>query len=696
MLSGAVQVANSIQSAIGKITVESFHVRIQEAVEKGHWNRVKLLSRFIVTLFPMIGESGAGVFKLLNVTLDRAIELQKEAGEKRSPLGEELYTSVLLSIPYLISSISLQDASQELKEAIKGLIIKSRDFTIVENEMALKVLAPWTGNNIPYEPRSFPNLLRGVLDNISENLVVPSLLNIPMLIDQDLSKEEPIVQHIFPAIYFSENIKELAPYVGGTYETPRLFFSVYLPDILETVPPVDTLESLLFRDLASDVISNMDFNRKEVARQLITLDLFFRKETFTEPGIAMDRLQSLHAANPSDSTWKVEDVALEAVLENLFKLPSSQFYGSYFHAILIEACIMAPQAIAPVFGRAIRFLYSSLPEMDVDLQNRFLDWFAHHLSNFGFSWKWQEWKDDINLADLHPRKVFMKQLIQKEVRLSYPQRIKETLPEELIDWVPSVPEEPVFKFLEPESQYQNEVQNLISLFRESREKEDINAVLVEIRQKASGLDEEDAMKVVVDIVVSTIAYLGNRSISHAESWIARSKDLFLDVLPNDYTTAVTAVLEYWAQQPYVGLLVVFQLIKQEILPPSAFITALFEEKLQSYLIANHGWEMLVRTIDFVLAHETYKNEEKTKVFTELISQFGKLIEEQELSASEETMEVEEDVITSKETKRWAIWWSKGTIRSLLRKYYKEFQGNSLGDSAATEYIKGILAQVRSI
>lgn len=696
LLAGSIQIANSTQSSIGKIVVESFHGRIQEAADKGQWNKFKLLSRFIATLFPIIGESGAGVFKLLNVTLDRAIELQKQSGETRSPLGEELYTSVLLTIPYLISSISLQETAEEVKGAIKGLIIKSRDFTIVENQSALNVLTPFSGDKVPYESKNFVKLVRDALDNIAETLSVPKLINIPFLIEQDLHRDAPLVQHVFPAVSLAENVSQLAPYTGTAYQTPRLFFSVYLPEILETVPPVGTLPSLLFRDVSCDIISNMDFNRKEVARQLITLDLFFEKGTFTEPGIVMDRLQALQAANPSESTWKVEDVALEAILEELFKLPTSNFYGSYFHVILIESCIMAPQAIAPVFGRAIRFLYSTLTDMDVELRNRFLDWFSHHLSNFGFSWKWQEWKDDASLPDLHPRKVFMQQLIIKEVRLSYAQRVRESLPEELVSWVPVIPEEPVFKYLEPESQYQNEVQKLVSLLRESGAKEDIDTLLSEISEKANGLEEENATQLVVDIVMSTIVYLGNRSISHAESWITKSKDLLLDVLPNDYTKAVNAVLEYWKSQPYVGLLVITQLIKQEILPPSAFIISLFDKDLQSLLYTNHGWEMLVRTLDSVVNHKTLAATEKEKVFKELIHRFGELIDQQTTTVDEEAGEVEEDVLNTKETNRWALRWSQGTIKSLLRKYYTQLQGNTLGDDVTNAYVKDLLAAVRAI
>lgn len=697
MLAGAIQVANSGESSIGQVTLESFHARLQESVEQGNWDKVKLISRFITLLYPIVADQGSGIFKLLHVLLDRAIELQNADSEKRSALGEALYTTVLFNVTYLISAISPSEpASDAVKDTIKELVAKSHEFKVVFDPKTSEILAPWTGDKKPYETKSFVLLLRGAVDNLIETWSLPNFLDIPAIISNNIHKEDAApTQHVFPAVNVPENIAELAPYTGKDYATPRLFFSIYLPDVFETVPAVGSIDSLVFRDISTDVINHLDFNRKEVARQLITLDLFFDKQTFTEPGITMDRLQELHASNPTDSTWKVEEVALEAVLEGLFKLPDSNFYGSYFHTILIEACIMTPQAIAPVFGRAIRFLYSHLTEMDVELQYRFLDWFSHHLSNFSFSWKWQEWKDDINLPDQHPRKVFMKQLIAKEVRLSYAQRIKDTLPEELQTLLPVSPEEPVFKYLEGDSEYQNEVHKLINLIREAKEKDSYDGLLQEISEKARSLEEEaedsvDPIKRVIDIVVSTICYLGNRSISHAEVSISRSKELLLEVCPNDYSTAISSVLDYWVDQPFVGLLVVANLVREGVVPPEAYVTAIFEvPKLQPLITSNLGWESLER-----IAHIAFKTpENKEKFLQEVVSRYEQRITEQEAAQAEDDMDVDSD--QERENRRWALWWTKGTVRSLLRKHHSDLS-DAIKASVTNDYVKDVIEEVSTL
>lgn len=685
LLSGALQIANSINSSIGKITVESFHTRLQEAVNTGKWALVKQITRFISCLYPLIDGAGeeSGAFKLLNIQLDRAIELQKAALPSRSPLGEELYTSVMISLPYLCSTLILSVAPSETKTAITDLIAKSREYATIHKDIQYdldpEILSPFVGDSKPYQPQLFIKLLMNSINDFEENgYATRHLIDLPRLIELDIVNPQEVVLHQFPAVGFPE-ADELVPYNGTIYKAPRIYFSAYFPIRgVPTVPESHTFEALLFRDVTTDVISNMDFNRNEVARQLMTFDLFYAKTSFTEPGISIDRLLTLHETQPSESTWKVEDVALESVLEGLFRIPTTEFYGSYFHAILIEACIMAPQAIAPVFGRAIRFLYDNIETLDIELQNRFLDWFAHHLSNFRFLWKWPEWKDNVNLPDLHPKKAFMEQLILKELRLSYPQRIRESLPEELLHYVAVIPEEPVFKWLEPESQYIQEVGQLVEFLREDKEKEAVDDLLKSIRDKASeshqndGTGSVDPTSTLVDIVVSTTCYLGNRSLSHIESWVTRVKEILVEICSMDPTTAFESIFEYWIDQPNVALLVTTTFIRSGVLSPKSFIQTLFdytrggqiynqdpvapikledgsiqvdgipfEQKRKNMwphwrlLMTSHGWEMLLRLVEYSISEDSeLASTERDELFIDIVSQFQKLLTLLEEDANE--------------------------------------------------------------
>ncbi len=166
---------------------------------------------------------------------------------------------------------------------------------------------------------------------------------------------------------------------------PEIYFSVYADQDVETVPPTSSVASLILRDSLVDTINTLDYNRNATAKFLIDLDCYFAPETFVKRATPFDRLKEVEEGR---STWKPEDVAVDAVFSQLLQLPNAEHKLVYYHAVLTESCKIAPAAIAPSLGRAIRYLYRNVDAMDLELEYRFMDWFTHHLSNFGFTWKW--------------------------------------------------------------------------------------------------------------------------------------------------------------------------------------------------------------------------------------------------------------------------------------------------------------------
>jgi nuclear cap-binding protein subunit 1 len=167
-----------------------------------------------------------------------------------------------------------------------------------------------------------------------------------------------------------------------------VYFSVYGEQEIETVPPPSDPAALLIRDALSDTINALDYNRNVAAKFLIDVDCYFAPDTFVKRATAFDKLRDVAG---DKATWKPEDVIVDAAFSQLMQLPAPEHKLVYFHSVLTEACKLAPAAVAPSLGRAIRFLYRNVDRMDFELSQRFLDWFAHHLSNFGFTWKWTEW-----------------------------------------------------------------------------------------------------------------------------------------------------------------------------------------------------------------------------------------------------------------------------------------------------------------
>ena len=170
---------------------------------------------------------------------------------------------------------------------------------------------------------------------------------------------------------------------------PEAYFSLFADQDIVTVPKTTEIASSIIRDAIVDTIDLLDFNRDTVAKYLVDLDCYWALDTFTKRGVTFDKFKE----SVGDKTmYKSEDMVIDAIFSMLFRLPTPEHKLVYFHCLITQCCKIAPAAIAPSLGRAIRTIYKSIHVMDLELSFRFLDWLSHHLSNFEFRWRWAEWQ----------------------------------------------------------------------------------------------------------------------------------------------------------------------------------------------------------------------------------------------------------------------------------------------------------------
>lgn len=480
-ISVLVFICNAKNFLVAKYVIEYFHARLQELIDKlrtadvdmdaaegaaepsteqqsenaGIFNDLKSVFKFLAALSPII-DSGA-VVGIFSQFLEAAIALQK-ASTGRSGIAEEIYYNVLILTPYLFAN----DYSQQTMDQANKIVDLAAQFDVVESDPArtISILEPFDTKSsnfieeLPYKPQKMVNLILPALkelqteskdwSGLKDKLFLDFSELVEPIIDEALksnSISSELVKHALPQLSIP-SVEDLAKYKPDGiidtlwYEHPRVLFQVYNTTTdFETVPPVESYLGLFFKDLAFDILTNMSFNQKEASIQLSILDLFCSKNLFSPPGSSVDQLSLIakdNAAgenNPPLSTWKVEDVAVESILTMIFQLPKPLHFEIYYYTVLISCCRESPESIAPVFGRAIRFFYNNLETLDYELKIRYMDWMTTQISNFDFSWKWDEWVgDSIKFANLtyHPKKNFIKNLIAKEIRLSNKARIKDS------------------------------------------------------------------------------------------------------------------------------------------------------------------------------------------------------------------------------------------------------------------------------
>lgn len=111
----------------------------------------------------------------------------------------------------------------------------------------------------------------------------------------------------------------------------------------------------------------------------------------------------------------------------------------FSHALLCTL-LRTQVKLAGIYFRAVDALFRNVADLNPDARQRFVEWFAVHLSNFAFKWDWTDWVTAMQgLPDDHPKILFFRALLGRLVRLSYWARVEKSLPPALQEYMPPYP-----------------------------------------------------------------------------------------------------------------------------------------------------------------------------------------------------------------------------------------------------------------
>ncbi|KAI9847854.1 MAG: hypothetical protein M1837_001747 [Sclerophora amabilis] len=614
-VAAVVVVTNAQKPEVTQEILGRFGTRAQKSLEAGEWREFKLVLRFLGCLQGLF--EGDGVFPILEELFSRAADLQTASSD--DALGLELVKIILFTIPYVMAS-----SATGLEEQTLALLEKTD--IIASTPHALEALVD------PYPGRIDENAHEGpsVISVMQKQLQAEANRNWELACIPRAWKMTPgedgadplasATKHSLPAVNIPDPVNP-----GSKIMFPELYFSVYADQEVEasqsvnliipneakhyqTVPPITEISSSLLRDSLVDTINVLDYNRFATAKFLIDVDCYFSPGTFIKRATPFDRLKDTAGDKP---TWKPEDVAVDAVFSQLFTLPIPEHKLVYYHSVLTEACKIAPAAIAPSLGRAIRSLYRSVDSMDMELSYRFMDWFSHHLSNFGFTWKWTEWVDDVELPDMHPKKAFVIGALEKEIRLSFAQRIRGTLPQPYQPLISEAKEKetPDFKYNSEETPFSREAKEIMQLIRKKAPESEIQPLIEQIHEQASEQALPDPLVYSTDAYVTSICLIGSKSLSHVLSCIERCKDRLLAIgngrpdqqqpgSPAARKQIISSVMDYWRDQPGIAINIIDKLLNYTILSPMSVVewTLLEHNERGRILASSHVYEMLSTTV----------------------------------------------------------------------------------------------------
>ncbi|CCF48769.1 hypothetical protein NDA14_006860 [Ustilago hordei] len=369
-----------------------------------------------------------------------------------------------------------------------------------------------------------------------------------------------------------------------------------------TVPRAGSPASVVLRAILSDMIDLYEVNRKEAAKLILDLPNWLRRGTFggkisSEAGLFGETHEQQDSRQiQQECNFSLDDLLVETILSTALVLPTAPRNPLYYTCLLREIVTLTPGTIAPSLGKTIRTFYNSLStphSIDIETVNRFADWFAIHLSNFNFGWAWKEWIPDTSLPSHHPKVVFMKRIVELEIRLAYFDRIKETLPPEIQSLaMPKEEPGPVWTYQSESHVYKTQAERLINSIKAKASAEvilaDFETFKSSILPSSSTIPGEEeqagmvgnaieAEIVVRDLTIQCVLQVGSRSFSHFLNIVERYHALLRQLSRSARMRAaiLAGAVRFWSRSHQWVLIVVDKLLQYRIVEPADVVEFIF-------------------------------------------------------------------------------------------------------------------------
>ncbi|KIM84002.1 hypothetical protein PILCRDRAFT_819029 [Piloderma croceum F 1598] len=604
--------------SFGKQILEDFWKGFQAFLDKLAWREARLCIHFFahLTIAKVISaeslisllQSFTTVLDEFGVSYGRAKKAALCAAEGLMIGGSILKSSSASSVTEIISAIqAYNDTVSSSKWLVQSTMNLRSENSSLENadellDTALTVLHALDSSDFADSWTSFPQPYSDYADldpTTSTPFHLPSVLVPPEIIEldglsTDAGEDAQVKKEEWPE-YFQ-----------------RLFDTTVTPD-------PTTLSGYSVRSALLDIIDIFEVNRKECVRLLMEYPKWTLPGTFKpKPGAPIKPEEEASGRN-----WQLESTIIETILGAFFVLPETAHKSIYYISLITELCKLSPSTVGPAVGKSIRRLYNSLADgLDVDVARRFAEWFAVHMSNFGFQWVWKEWIPDLSLTLQHPKRAFMRRAIEFEIRLSYHDRILKTLPpvmQEEDAYVIAVQTPgPDFEYEEPTSPHHDAAQSVLNLLRGRSKADEVIAHLDSLKNTIESSDGSVNVDAIVrSIAVQSLLNIGARSFSHLLNAIERYLPLLRSLASGGIagTSAggsaeakgdiLTAAAAFWKRNKQMVNIVFDKLMQYQIVDPTDVVAWTFTNAAGDGHLSGTGplslsafeWDLLKGALD---------------------------------------------------------------------------------------------------
>ncbi|XP_064147768.1 nuclear cap-binding protein subunit 1 isoform X1 [Loxodonta africana] len=341
---------------------------------------------------------------------------------------------------------------------------------------------------------------------------------------------------------------------------------------------------------------------------------------------------------------------VEVIFAELFQLPAPPHIDVMYTTLLIELCKLQPGSLPQVLAQATEMLYMRLDTMNTTCVDRFINWFSHHLSNFQFRWSWEDWSDCLTQDPESPKPKFVREVLEKCMRLSYHQRILDIVPPTFSALCPANPT-CIYKYGDESSNSLpgHSVALCLSVaFKSKATNDEIFSILKDVPNPNQDDDDDEGFSfnpLKIEVFVQTLLHLAAKSFSHSFSALAKFHEVFKTLAESDEGKlhVLRVMFEVWRNHPQMIAVLVDKMIRTQIVDCAAVANWIFSSELSRDFTRLFVWEILHSTIRKMSKHVLKIQKELEEAKEKLARQHKRRSDDDDRSSDRKDGALEEQI-----------------------------------------------------
>eukprot|EP00090_Calanus_glacialis_P015780 TRINITY_DN2485_c0_g1_i1.p1 TRINITY_DN2485_c0_g1~~TRINITY_DN2485_c0_g1_i1.p1 ORF type:complete len:790 (+),score=272.47 TRINITY_DN2485_c0_g1_i1:36-2405(+) len=509
------------------------------------WSSARYLLRFLADLVNCHVVSAGSLLQLLDNFVDAALE------EGVPQVRRDWFAySVLSALPWVGRELYEKKESEldRMLGSLEGYIKRRRKI----HHSALRVFL----SDHPHPQEEYLDCLWHQIKRLRSDMWIEKHIIRPYLAFDSVLCEA--LQH---------NLSGLVPpphHPSTLYPLPTVVFRMFdYTDCPEgpILPGQHSIERWLIEEQLTHILMAGYKERKECAAQLLSY--------------------------PLKNKIPLEYIIVEVMFGQIFRLPNPLCLEIAYGSILIELCKLQPSTMPQVLAQATELLYERIGVMNVACFDRFVTWFSYHLSNFQFRWSWDDWDEALTQDPEQPKAKFIREVLQKCLRLSYSQRVTDIVPESFSGFLPDKPD-PLFKFAVDGQPGFAASSSMVAAIKNKSNPTEVLEMLREV--------ESDSLR--IDVFTQSLLYLGHKSFSHSFAAIAKFHPVFKALADTEEAQicVLRSTWDLWKSHQQMLVVLVDKLLKTGIVECAAVANWVFSKEMVQEFSKVYVWEVVNITI----------------------------------------------------------------------------------------------------